>query len=246
MTISKIEDKFNLRNSSIVIGLIAALSTSIWPIHLATDRAFAAVNPDFAVHPNATSVHGSLVEQKMPTQSREISFRYQGHTYRARHTIQQWNPTTKAWYNVSHNITQNDDMNADGYQLDHITAITAGNIWYAGTLVGNVIVGRPSSGWKVSSNQLPERTVSAIAELPSDNSIAAVGYRGYASATPTHPGHVYVTLDGGTHWFDISSNLPDAPIAALRFGNPTSTWTLEAKIGSTWYQTSEQGRWRSD
>lgn len=246
MTISKIEDNSILRNSSVAVAILAALTTFIWPIHLARDRAFAAVNPNFTVKPNITSDKGSLVERKVSVQTHDISFHYRGQTYRAQHTIQQWSPKTHTWHNVTGNITENQNRMADGYQLDHITAVATGDTWYAGTLVGSVVVGRPSSGWKSSSNGLPERTVTAIAELSTDSQIAAVGYGGYSSATPQHIGHVYVTLDGGTRWFDISTNLPDKPIAALKFGNTKANWALEAKIGTTWYQTTQHGKWTAE
>jgi uncharacterized repeat protein (TIGR01451 family) len=62
---------------------------------------------------------------------------------------------------------------------------------------------------------LPNRPVASIAVDRSNYRIAYLGYNGYNAATPTDPGHVFRTLNGGKSWVDISGDLPDAPVNSL-------------------------------
>lgn len=245
MVISKIEEKRHLRKWSIMLVLLSLCTAFVWPCHLSSDRAFAAVNSAFTVKPHDGSVQGSLVEERTSPTVTPVSFHYAGTTYRATHQIQQLNENTDSWSNVSTDVTEDQNPSADGYQVDHITAVATGDVWYVGTLVGNVVVGSPSANWRQVSTGLPERSVTAIAEMKGDSQVAAVGYAGYASATPDTPGHVYVTLDGGLHWFDITGNLPDAPVQALRFSNTKNAFALEVKMASQWYESTKEGQWQA-
>lgn len=240
--------KMNLRlmqhNFSLLLTLVAACTAFVWPTQLSPERAFAATNPAFTVTPNNQSEPNSLVQTHHAPKTYDISFTYDGQKYRAGHDIEQYDAKNGTWSPVSSDITDDTKPSSDGYQVDHVTAVAPGSVWYAGTLIGHVIVGQPSSSWTSVSTGLPERTVTALAELTGDGGqIAAVGYGGYSSATPDAPGHVYVTLDGGTRWFDITNNLPDAPVSALRFENKGGQWELQTKINQTWYETNVDGQW---
>ena len=59
---------------------------------------------------------------------------------------------------------------------------------------------------------LPQRPVSGIAVDRSNWRIAYVAYNGFDAATPTRPGHVFKTTDGGQTFQNITSNLPDTPV----------------------------------
>ncbi len=91
---------------------------------------------------------------------------------------------------------------------------------YVGTLEGWVWVTKDSTAdtptWtRVASNTLPLRPVAAFAVDRSNYRWAYVAYNGFNAATPTTPGHVFKTTDGGTTWTDISGNLPDAPVNSI-------------------------------
>jgi len=68
---------------------------------------------------------------------------------------------------------------------------------------------------RVGRGHLPNRPVTQIAVDRSDYRIAYVAYASFNASTPSLPGHVFRTFDGGQSWVDISSNLPDAPVNSI-------------------------------
>jgi uncharacterized repeat protein (TIGR01451 family) len=68
---------------------------------------------------------------------------------------------------------------------------------------------------RVGVNRLPNRPVNQFAVDRSNWRIAYAAYGGFGAATPTHPGHVFATTDGGKHWRDVSGNLPDLPVNTI-------------------------------
>lgn len=66
----------------------------------------------------------------------------------------------------------------------------------------------------VTRAPLPNRFVTDIALTPDDRQRALVVYSGFNANTPGSPGHVFLTLDSGTTWSDISGNLPDIPVTS--------------------------------
>jgi uncharacterized repeat protein (TIGR01451 family) len=68
---------------------------------------------------------------------------------------------------------------------------------------------------RVDAPPLPVRPVGALAVDRSDYRVAYVAFSGFNAATPTQPGHVFRTQDGGKTWRDISGDLPDMPVNAL-------------------------------
>lgn len=65
------------------------------------------------------------------------------------------------------------------------------------------------------SGTTPLRPVSAFAVDRSNYRVAYVVFNGFSAATPSTPGHVFKTSDGGQTWTNISSNLPDIPANSI-------------------------------
>ena len=78
----------------------------------------------------------------------------------------------------------------------------------------------------------PNRPVSDIAVDRSNDRIAYAGFNGYNAGTPSRPGHVFATTDGGAHWKNISSNLPDVPVNSLQ---------IDASYPNTLYAGTDVG-----
>jgi uncharacterized repeat protein (TIGR01451 family) len=73
----------------------------------------------------------------------------------------------------------------------------------------------PNAGWTDITGSLPNRPVSQFAVDRSDWRIAYVSFTGFRANTPSSPGSVFKTTDGGQHWTDITSDLPDSPVNSL-------------------------------
>jgi uncharacterized repeat protein (TIGR01451 family) len=68
---------------------------------------------------------------------------------------------------------------------------------------------------RVDRGQLPNRPVTQFAVDRSNYRIAYASYAGFNPATPSRPGHVFRTTNGGQTWTDVSGNLPDSPVNSL-------------------------------
>ena len=74
---------------------------------------------------------------------------------------------------------------------------------------------------RVGKSKLPDRPVTQIAVDRSNWRIAYLAYSGFNAASPSRPGHVFKTTDGGQTWTDISvgadptKSLPDAPVNSV-------------------------------
>lgn len=92
---------------------------------------------------------------------------------------------------------------------------------YTGALDGYVYVSpdaqvSDSPTWtRADRGELPKRPVASIAVDRSNYRIAYLGYSGFNAATPSRPGHVFRTADGGQSWADITGNLPDSPVNSV-------------------------------
>jgi photosystem II stability/assembly factor-like uncharacterized protein len=82
---------------------------------------------------------------------------------------------------------------------------------YAGTDDGNAWVTKNGGGqWDHVSSGLPLRWITRVAahhEDPEKAFLCLSGYR-YDSYQP----HIFMTIDAGSHWTDISGNLPEVPV----------------------------------
>lgn len=166
--------------------------------------------------------------------------------FRAVHYLSEWNTVDQTWEAVSPDLTEDALSQAPGYQVDGITAVAHHeSVWYVGTLAGQVTVKQPHVPWMVLQGGLPLRTVTAIA-LPQNNpsgTDAVIGYGGYGTATPSSPGHLYATQDGGKHWSDITTNLPDDPIQSLHFVTLNGQAVLVVEVLNQWYQLDKRAVW---
>ncbi|MDX6410525.1 MAG: hypothetical protein QOE91_41, partial [Gaiellaceae bacterium] len=99
--------------------------------------------------------------------------------------------------------------------------VGGGQAVYTGSLDGYVYVSPDAQvsttpTWtRVDRGELPKRPISQIAVDRSNYRIAYLAYSGFNAATPSRPGHVYRTTDGGGKWADITGNLPDSPVNSL-------------------------------
>lgn len=96
-----------------------------------------------------------------------------------------------------------------------------GNAAYVGTLDGrmwistNALTSSNPSWTRLDLGELPNRPVGRIAVDRSNYRIAYAAYNGFNGATPSRPGHVFKTTDGGANWTNISGNLPDSPVNSI-------------------------------
>ncbi len=99
--------------------------------------------------------------------------------------------------------------------------VGGGQAVYVGSLDGLVYVStdaqvNSSPSWtRLDLGKLPKRPVTQIAVDRSNYRIAYVSYSSFNASTPSRPGHVFRTKDGGQTWADISGNLPDAPVNSV-------------------------------
>ncbi len=125
--------------------------------------------------------------------------------YRSRDRGEKWTP-------ISGDLSK-----GQGYVSTIAAARSAPQVIYAGTSDGNIQISRDDgASWtNVTSAPLPNRYVSWIDILPTDPNVAYAAYNGFNSHTPSEPGHVFRTTDGGANWQDVSSNLPDIPVLTM-------------------------------
>src|SRR5438309_7870004 len=99
--------------------------------------------------------------------------------------------------------------------------VGGGQAVYTGSLDGLVYIStdaqvNSSPTWtRLDNGKLPKRPVTQFAVDPSNYRIAYAAYAGFNAATPSKPGHVFKTTDGGQSWTDISGNLPDSPVNSI-------------------------------
>ncbi|HJQ04470.1 MAG TPA: hypothetical protein VJ872_03445 [Nocardioides sp.] len=102
---------------------------------------------------------------------------------------------------------------------------------YAGTDEGWIQVSPDAAtadnpSWhRVGVGTLPNRPVDQIAVDKSNWRIAYAAYGGFGAATPGNSGHLFATSDGGAHWTNISTGLPDVPINSVVL-DPSDSKTL--------------------
>lgn len=100
------------------------------------------------------------------------------------------------------------------------------NTVYVGTgdshvwVTTNALSGSSATFTNRSSTSLPPRVITDIAVDPVTSTTAYVTFSGFKGFGDTK-GHVFRTSDGGAHWKDISSNLPNTPVNAIVI-NPSS------------------------
>jgi uncharacterized repeat protein (TIGR01451 family) len=99
--------------------------------------------------------------------------------------------------------------------------VGGGQAVYTGSLDGLVYISTDAQvndnpTWtRLDNGKLPKRPVTQFAVDPSNYRIAYAAYAGFNAASPSRPGHVYKTTDGGQTWTNISGNLPDSPVNSV-------------------------------
>ncbi|HWU22660.1 MAG TPA: hypothetical protein VN088_14090 [Nocardioides sp.] len=120
---------------------------------------------------------------------------------------------------------------ARGCLISALGMADGGDGVYAGTDEGwiqvspNAATAADPSWHRVGQTVLPNRPVDQIAVDRSNWRIAYAAYGGFGAATPGNSGHLFATTDGGTHWANIGSGLPDVPINTVVL-DPSDSKTL--------------------
>ncbi|MCL6637472.1 MAG: hypothetical protein K6T26_05950 [Alicyclobacillus sp.] len=201
------------------------------------------------LQPLDVPVPGTLAKEDPPLPNGPAPLLWQtsGTRYRASHFVAMWNPQRAAWQALSPDVTEAYTPGTPGYGIDGITALAhQGDVWYTGTLAGEVCVALPGHPWAKVTAPLPDRTVTALAICPNaDGQVAALGLGGYGSATPDQPGHVYLTLNGGQSWQDVSAGLPDQPVQSLSFQAEAGHAALTVWLDGQAYQWQGAGHWQA-
>jgi uncharacterized repeat protein (TIGR01451 family) len=96
-----------------------------------------------------------------------------------------------------------------------------GRIWRTTTTPANWVEVRDWSGpCGVAQTCLPQRYVTRLAVHPTNANTIYATFSGWDTATPTRPGHVFRSPDGGQTWFDITprdslNNRIDLPVNVI-------------------------------
>lgn len=86
---------------------------------------------------------------------------------------------------------------------------------YVGASDGTFARVTPEGTGRVRGGALPERYLTGIAADASNPVIVYAAFSGFNEASPSTPGHVFRSTDGGATWSNVSGNLPDAPVNAV-------------------------------
>jgi photosystem II stability/assembly factor-like uncharacterized protein len=126
-----------------------------------------------------------------------------------------------------------------------LTAIAAShnnlNTFYTGSDDGNVhVTFDGGSTWNNISAGLPDRYVTSLAMVPSDDNIAYVTFSGYGELD--YAAHVFKTTDGGANWIDISSNLPSIPVNDIVVSVPNNLLLVATDL-NVWYSANDGASW---
>lgn len=93
-----------------------------------------------------------------------------------------------------------------------------------------------SSTWTDITAGLPPRYVTQIAVDLLTSSTAYVTFSGFSGFGGDTQGHVFKTINGGTHWTDISGNLPNTPVNDI---------AVDPDIANTLYVATDVGVFRT-
>lgn len=126
-----------------------------------------------------------------------------------------------------------------------LTAIAASynnlDVIYTGSDDGNVqVTFDGGTTWTNISAGLPDRYVTSIATVPSDDNTAYVTFSGFTELD--YAAHVFKTIDGGQNWTDISGNLPGIPVNDI-IAYPAANLLFAATDLNVWYSDDDGTNW---
>ncbi|MEL6944720.1 MAG: T9SS type A sorting domain-containing protein, partial [Bacteroidota bacterium] len=114
---------------------------------------------------------------------------------------------------------------------------------YVGTDDGNVQVTRDGgTTWRIASTTLPDRYVTSVVCDFDDPLKAYVTFSGYRKND--YLPHVFMTLNGGMTWEDISDNLPEVPVNDLIIDNENTAVLYVATDLGVWRRNGENAEWK--
>jgi hypothetical protein len=108
--------------------------------------------------------------------------------------------------------------------------------------VSSTVDGSGVASWRaIDKAPLPNRAVTQIVPLAGDptGNTVFVTFSGFNGATPTTPGHVFVSTNGlgAATWTDVSGDLPDIPVNAIALderkekGQPVTVLYVGTDVG---------------
>ena len=126
-----------------------------------------------------------------------------------------------------------------------LTAIAASynnlDVIYTGSDDGNVqVTFDGGTSWTNISAGLPDRYVTSIATIPGDDNTAYVTFSGFTQLD--YAAHVFMTIDGGQNWTDISGNLPGIPVNDI-ITYPLLDLLFVSTDLNVWYSYDEGTNW---
>jgi hypothetical protein len=115
-----------------------------------------------------------------------------------------------------------------GETISHIAVSPTDPVAYSVASAGTVARVELSTGTALGIDRapLPPRYATSVIVHPTDANTVYVGFSGFNDSTPSTPGHVFKTTNGGASWTNVSANLPDVPVnaLALRPNQPTEIY----------------------
>jgi photosystem II stability/assembly factor-like uncharacterized protein len=117
----------------------------------------------------------------------------------------------QSWAPVSEALTRT----PEGVITQIAIARSDTSVAYTAASDGSVGRSGPAGFALVQKAPMPNRYATSVAVHPGDPNTAYVGFSGFDDSTPSTPGHVFKTTDGGASWSNVSSNLPDTPVNAV-------------------------------
>lgn len=132
------------------------------------------------------------------------------------------------------------------YRKGRITATSlTHNAWYIGTKSGRVAISLNHKTWRDVSQTLPHRAVTSIAQSKTNfgMDVAAVGLG--AGPNKAKTGRVFLTLNHGKNWIDITGDLPNETVTKIQFQAIGENRELVVEMNHHWYGLSDvEGKWR--
>jgi hypothetical protein len=86
----------------------------------------------------------------------------------------------------------------------------------------------------VPAAQIPDRYVTDLSVSPTSTVVAYASFSGFNATTPTKPGHIFKTTNGGSVWTNVSGNLPDVPVDSIFVDYTKNVIYAGTDIGVFW------------